>query len=45
MAKGLLLGASGSANMACVRQAITNGFADSRILQGYGQPQWRDLTR
>jgi len=37
VAEALLLCEKGGANMAKVRQAITGGFADSRILQVHGQ--------
>lgn len=37
VAEALLLCAKGGADMAKVRQAITGGFADSRILQLHGQ--------
>ena len=37
VAEALLLCAKGGADMAQVKQAITGGFADSRILQVHGQ--------
>ena len=37
VAEGLLLAAAGGADPAAVRQAITGGFADSRILQEHGR--------
>jgi len=37
VAEALLLCAKGGADMAKVREAITGGFADSRILQLHGQ--------
>jgi 2-hydroxy-3-oxopropionate reductase len=37
VAEGLLLAAAGGADPAAVRQAITGGFADSRILQEHGK--------
>jgi len=37
VAEALLLAAKGGADMAKVREAITGGFADSRILQLHGQ--------
>lgn len=37
VAEALLLAAKGGADMAKVREAITGGFADSRILQVHGQ--------
>ncbi len=37
VAEALLLAASGGADMAKVREAITGGFADSRILQVHGE--------
>jgi len=37
VAEALLFAAKGGADMAKVRQAITGGFADSRILQVHGQ--------
>ena len=37
VAEALLLCERGGANMAKVREAITGGFADSRILQGHGK--------
>jgi 3-hydroxyisobutyrate dehydrogenase-like beta-hydroxyacid dehydrogenase len=37
VAESLLLCAKGGADMAKVREAITGGFADSRILQLHGQ--------
>lgn len=37
VAEALLFAASGGADMARVREAITGGFADSRILQVHGQ--------
>ena len=36
-AEALLLASKGGADMAKVREAITGGFADSRILQVHGQ--------
>lgn len=42
VAEALLFAASGGADMARVRQAITGGFADSRILQVHGE---RMVTR
>jgi len=45
VAEALLLCEKGGANMAKVRQAITGGFADSRILQVHGQRMVeRDFT-
>ena len=37
VAEGLLLAAAGGADPAAVREAITGGFADSRILQEHGR--------
>ncbi|MEE8123445.1 MAG: NAD(P)-dependent oxidoreductase [Alphaproteobacteria bacterium] len=37
VAEGLLLAAAGGADPAAVREAITGGFADSRILQEHGK--------
>ena len=40
VAEALLLCERGGANMAKVREAITGGFADSRILQVHGHAWW-----
>ncbi len=46
VAEALLLCEKGGADMAYVRQAITGGFADSRILQVHGQRMVeRDFTK
>ena len=46
VAEALLLCEKGGANMAQVKQAITGGFADSRILQVHGQRMIeRDFTK
>jgi 3-hydroxyisobutyrate dehydrogenase-like beta-hydroxyacid dehydrogenase len=46
VAEALLLCERGGANMAKVKEAITGGFADSRILQVHGQRMIdRDFTR
>lgn len=46
VAEALLLCEKGGANMAQVKQAITSGFADSRILQVHGQRMIeRDFTK
>ena len=46
VAEALLLCERGGANMARVREAITGGFADSRILQVHGQRMVeRDFTK
>jgi 3-hydroxyisobutyrate dehydrogenase-like beta-hydroxyacid dehydrogenase len=46
VAEALLMCEKGGADMACVRQAITGGFADSRILALHGERMvQRDFTK